>query len=108
MSKTTGGIDIHTHAPGSTVTGNTIVHNWVAFNKPDFGVTTAPTGIDVGAGGSPITNTLIADNLIGYETDGINIQDSASVALSGNWSNPNVKNGVSHTPMPKLSVRPQG
>lgn len=103
-----GGIGLHTHAPGSIVTGNTIVHNWVVFNKPDFGVTKVNTGIDVGASGSPITNTTIANNLIGYETDGINIQDSANVVLSGNWINPNVKNPVTRVPMPKLSARPQG
>jgi YVTN family beta-propeller protein len=95
-----GGIVFHTHVSGSTVNGNNIVHNWLIGNKADNGETTVSTGINVGANASPITNTVIANNLIGYEALGINIQDNAGVTLSGNWINPNVNIPVQKQKMP--------
>ncbi|GMA66125.1 hypothetical protein GCM10025859_65670 [Alicyclobacillus fastidiosus] len=79
--------------------------NWVVGNKEDLPATKVPVGIDVAASGSPITNTVIAKNLIGYETEGINIQDSAKVTLYGNWINANVLHKYTTAPMPKLSAR---
>lgn len=94
-----GGIGVHTHAPGSIVENNVIVHNTVSDNAPDFGVTTAPTGIDVGALGSPITGTIIANNSISGETDGINVTALAqSTTVLAGLSKDTATIPVSHVP----------
>lgn len=66
-----GGIGLHTHAPGSNVSNNIISDNGLSGNVPDFGVTTAPTAITIGASGSPITNTTIVGNTVTNEVYGI-------------------------------------
>lgn len=94
-----GGIGLHTHLPGSVVAGNRIIANTVAGNAPDFGVTTVPTGIDVGAVGSPITGTIIKGNIVNNEVDGINLTSLAkNTAIAGNTDHAAVP--VTHTTPP--------
>lgn len=66
-----GGIGLHTHAPGSNVSNNIITDNGLNGNAPDFGVTTVPTAIAIGASGSPITNTTVIGNSVTNEVYGV-------------------------------------
>jgi parallel beta-helix repeat protein len=66
-----GGIDIHAHAPGQNVDANVIIHNTVSGNAPDFGVTTAPSGIVVMSAASPVNDLVIEGNTVIDETNGI-------------------------------------
>ncbi len=80
-----GGIDLHTHVPGSNVNDNIVAYNLVSGNAPDFGYTTKPTGIDIGADGSAITGTVVAHNTVSHEYYGINLTALASTTItSGN------------------------
>lgn len=82
-----GGIGLHTHAPGSSVSQNVITNNTLSGNAPDFGVTKTPTGIDIGAVGSAITDTVISGNTISNEAIGINLTDLATDTALGSNQN---------------------
>lgn len=104
-----GGIDIHTHAPGSLVYGNVITYNTVSGNAPDFGVTTKPTGIDVGAAGSPIIGTIISYNTISSEYYGINETALAQhTTLADNTNTATVPVNVPSAPPPAPKSAPTG
>ena len=68
------GVALHTHvgpafgAPPDNMSGNTIVGNFISGNGPDTDdtATPGPTGINIssGGGGSPVTGTIISQNII--------------------------------------------
>ncbi len=69
-----GGVDLHTHVgpsfglPADNMDGNVIVGNFIQANGPDLDdtATPGPVGINInsGQGGSPVRNTVIAQNTI--------------------------------------------
>jgi parallel beta-helix repeat protein len=79
-----GGIDIHAHAPGQDVSGNAIVGNTVSGNAPDFGVTTAPSGIVVMSAVSPVNDLVIEGNTVVDETNGIWLVGVAAPVVENN------------------------
>jgi parallel beta-helix repeat protein len=66
------GVAMHGHAPGQNLNDNVIVANQISGNGADTADTStpAPAGINV-AGVSPITGTIISQNVITNETIGI-------------------------------------
>ena len=65
------GVAFHSHAPGDTFANNKIISNHISGNGADTGdtVTPGPTGINVnsGFGASPISGTVISENVIDHE-----------------------------------------
>ncbi len=77
------GVSFHSHAPGDTFANNMIVANQISGNHADLfdTATPGPTGINVnsGFGFSPITGTIIAENVIDHEVDHIALNTPAQV-----------------------------
>jgi len=77
------GVAIHSHAPGDTFTNNVIAGNQISGNGADLGdtATPGPTGINVnsGFGGSLISGTVIAQNVITQEGYDLFINTPAQV-----------------------------
>jgi Right handed beta helix region len=79
------GVSFHSHAPGDTFADNMIVANQISGNGADLfdTATPGPTGINInsGFGFSPITGTLIAQNVINHETDEVALNTPAQVNI---------------------------
>ncbi|HXJ94472.1 MAG TPA: NosD domain-containing protein [Terriglobia bacterium] len=79
------GVAFHSHAPGDTFADNMIVGNQISGNGADSGDTATPgtTGINVnsGFGFSPITGTIVAQNMIKDEADQIVLNTPAQVNI---------------------------
>ena len=77
------GVSFHSHAPGDTFANNMIVANQISGNRADLfdTATPGPTGINVnsGFGFSPITGTVIAENVIDDEVDQVALNTPAQV-----------------------------
>lgn len=83
------GVALHTHvgpafgAPPDNMSGNTIVGNFISGNGPDIDdtATPGPTGINInsGGGGSPVTGTIISQNIIRDEDVDIAVNTPAEV-----------------------------
>ena len=77
------GVAIHSHAGFDTFTNNVIVANYISGNGADTGDTMTPggTGINVnsGFGGTHITGTVIAQNVIEHEAYDLFINTPAQV-----------------------------
>jgi parallel beta-helix repeat protein len=87
------GVAMHAHAPGATIADNVIASNRISGNGADTAdtATPGPTGINVSGGdngsGVPlavITGTIIANNVIQRETDGVVTKTSAVVGANLN------------------------
>jgi parallel beta-helix repeat protein len=87
------GVAMHAHAPGATIADNVIASNRISGNGADTEdtATPGPTGINVSGGdngsGVPlavITGTMIADNVIQQEADGVVTKTSALVGANLN------------------------
>jgi hypothetical protein len=69
-----GGFQLHGHAPQQDVSGNRVIGNYFATNNlagdPDSG-DMSTTAIILFSAAVPITNTLVAGNVINGDTDGI-------------------------------------
>jgi len=76
------------HLPPDNLNDNIIIGNRISGNGADTGdtATPGPTGINLnsGAGGSPITGTVISGNVIDHETDDVAINTPAEVNLHFN------------------------
>jgi Right handed beta helix region len=79
------GVAFHSHAPGDTLADNMIVANQISGNGADLfdTATPGPTGINVnsGFGLSPITGTLISENVIDHEAFEVAVNTPAQVGL---------------------------
>jgi parallel beta-helix repeat protein len=85
------GVAFHSHvgpafgAPADDLSGNQIVGNHISGNGPDFSdtATPGPTGINVnsGMGGTPITGTLISQNVIDHEAFEVVLNTPAQVDI---------------------------
>ena len=77
------GVSFHSHAPGDTFANKMIVANQISDNRADLfdTATPGPTGINInsGFGFSPITGTLIAENVIDHEVDHVALNTPAQV-----------------------------
>jgi len=77
------GVAFHSHAPGDTFADNMVVANRISGNAADLfdTATPGPTGINVnsGLGSSPITGTLISQNLINQEAYELTLNTPAQV-----------------------------
>ncbi len=86
-----GGVNLHTHvgpafgAPADNLDNNTITGNYIARNLADTFDTATPgrVGINInsGGGGSPVTGTVIAFNIINDEDVDIAINTPAKVEI---------------------------
>jgi parallel beta-helix repeat protein len=98
MDNGLGGIDLHTHVAGSTVSDNVVTHNTIGGNGPDIPVTMnpsthqfEPTGISIGAVGSPIVGTVVTGNELSDEVYGIYVSlDTPGTVVAGDRSQGNV------------------
>jgi parallel beta-helix repeat protein len=74
------GVAFHSHAPGQNLDDNVIVANYIAGNGADTqdAATPGPTGINV-FGVSPITGTIISQNIIQNEAVDIAVNTGAPV-----------------------------
>ncbi|HEX4201622.1 MAG TPA: hypothetical protein VHY59_08905, partial [Chthoniobacterales bacterium] len=79
------GIAMHSHTPNQNLTNNVIVGNHVSGNGADSGdaKTPGPTGINV-FGVSPVTGTVISDNIISEEDDDVVANTPALVTVHYN------------------------
>ena len=79
------GVAFHSHAPGDTFADNMIVANQISGNGADLfdTATPGPTGINVnsGFGFSPITGTLISQNVIDHEAFEVAVNTPAQVGI---------------------------
>jgi parallel beta-helix repeat protein len=79
------GVAFHSHAPGDTIADNVIASNHISGNGADLfdTATPGPTGINVnsGFGGTPITGTLISQNVIDHEAFEITLNTPAQVDI---------------------------
>jgi Right handed beta helix region len=79
------GVAFHSHAPGDTIANNMIVANHISGNGADLfdTETPGPTGINVnsGFGGTPITGTVISQNVIDHEAFEIVLNTPAQVDI---------------------------
>lgn len=83
------GVALHTHVgpsfglPADNLSGNTIIGNWISANGADSNDTATPgtVGINInsGGGGSPVLDTIIADNTITNEDVDIAVNTPAEV-----------------------------
>ena len=76
------GVAMHSHAPNQNLNENKIIGNYIAGNGADTNdaITPGPTGINV-FGVSPITGTVIAQNVIEQEALAIAVRTSSPVDL---------------------------
>lgn len=79
------GVAMHSHAPGQDLNDNQIVANYIADNGADTDDAATPgaTGINV-FGVTPITGTMISDNVIEREDVGIAVKTGSEVAAHFN------------------------
>jgi len=79
------GVAFHSHAPGDTFADNIIVGNHISGNGADLfdTATPGPTGINVnsGFGFTPITGTVISQNVINHEAFEIVLNTPAQVDI---------------------------
>src|SRR5581483_5503204 len=75
------GIAFHAHTPGENLNDNMLIGNHISRNGADGedAATPGPTGINI-YGASPITGTVIAQNVIQKETNDIVVNTPALVA----------------------------
>jgi hypothetical protein len=86
-----GGVSLHTHvgpsfgAPADDMDGNQIIGNYIAGNLADTADTATPgrVGINInsGGGGSPVLDTVIAQNVIRDEDVDIAVNTPATVNI---------------------------
>ena len=86
-----GGVSLHTHvgpsfdAPADNMDGNQIIGNYIAGNLADIDDTMTPgrVGINInsGGGGSPVLDTVIAQNVIRDEDVDIAVNTPATVNI---------------------------
>ena len=86
------GVALHSHAPGQTLTDNAIIGNYIAGNGADTDdtATPGPTGINIASGrtpggvvvGSPITGTIVSQNVIERESVAIAISNPAGAVVN--------------------------
>lgn len=90
-----GGFQLHSHAPLQDVNGNRVIANYFGMNNtagdPDSG-DMEPTGIILFSAVVPITDTLVAGNVIANNTYGI--WQTANVQATGLRSNAFVNDGA--------------
>lgn len=79
------GVAMHGHTPNQNLNDNVIVGNYIAGNGADTedAATSGPTGINI-FGVSPITGTIIAENMIDHEQVDVAIKTPSAVALHFN------------------------
>lgn len=79
------GVTFHTHIPGVFSHDNIVVGNYIAGNGPDTqdAATSGPTGINV-FGVSPVTGTVIANNVISFESIDVSVHTAAQVDVHSN------------------------
>jgi nitrous oxidase accessory protein NosD len=82
------GVAFHSHAPGDTFADNMIVANQISGNGADLfdTATPGPTGINVnsGFGLSPMTGTIIAENVIDHQAFEVALNTPAQVNINLN------------------------
>lgn len=86
-----GGVALHTHVgpafglPADDMSGNKVIGNFIAGNLPDLFDTATPgrVGINInsGGGGSPVTGTVISENVILDEDVDIAVNTPAEVDI---------------------------
>jgi parallel beta-helix repeat protein len=79
------GVALHSHTPGQNLNDNMIIGNRISSNGLDTSdaATTGPTGINI-FGVSPITGTVISQNVITHESLDIVVNTPADVAADNN------------------------
>ena len=79
------GVALHSHTPGQNLNGNMIIGNRINGNGQDTSdaATTGPTGINI-FGVSPITGTVISQNVITHETLDLVVNTPADVKADNN------------------------
>ena len=79
------GVALHSHTPGQNLNDNQIIGNRISSNGQDTSdaATTGPTGINI-FGVSPITGTVISQNVITHESLDIVVNTPADVAADNN------------------------
>ncbi|HXA56416.1 MAG TPA: right-handed parallel beta-helix repeat-containing protein [Candidatus Acidoferrum sp.] len=79
------GVALHSHTPGQNLNGNMIIGNRINGNGQDTSdaATTGPTGINI-FGVSPITGTVISQNVITHESLDIVVSTPGDVEADNN------------------------
>jgi parallel beta-helix repeat protein len=79
------GVALHSHTPGQNLNDNMIIGNRINGNGQDTSdaATTGPTGINI-FGVSPITGTVISQNVITHETLDLVVNTPADVKADNN------------------------
>jgi parallel beta-helix repeat protein len=79
------GVALHSHTPGQNLNDNMIIGNRISSNGPDTSdaATTGPTGINI-FGVSPITGTVISQNVITHESLDIVVSTPGDVEADNN------------------------
>ena len=89
------GVALHSHTLGQNLNGNTIIGNRINDNGADTSdaATSSPTGINI-FGVSPITGTVISENVITHESLDIVVNTPADVEAENNDLNGAGRTGV--------------